>query len=90
MTTIIDDIVQSQLKSDVPEFGPGDTVRVNVRVVESGRERTQAFEGVVLARPVLRHQREFYRTPHCPRHRGGTHLLAQFTTHREFERGAAR
>ena len=50
MTTIIDDIVQSQLKSNVPEFSPGDTVRVNVRVVESGRERTQAFEGVVLAR----------------------------------------
>ncbi len=50
MTTIIDEIVQSQLKSDVPEFSPGDTVRVNVRVVESGRERTQAFEGVVLSR----------------------------------------
>ena len=50
MTTIIDDVVQSRLKADVPVFAPGDTVRVNVRVVESGRERTQAFEGVVLAR----------------------------------------
>ncbi len=50
MTTIIDEVVQSQLKTDVPEFSPGDTVRVNVRVVESGRERTQAFEGVVLSR----------------------------------------
>ncbi len=50
MATIVDDIVGKQLKSDLPEFGPGDTVRVNVKVVESGRERTQAFEGVVLSR----------------------------------------
>lgn len=50
MTTIIDDIVRPQLKEEVPEFSPGDTVRVNVRVIESGRERTQAFEGVVLSR----------------------------------------
>ncbi len=47
---IIDEILQDQLKSDVPEFAPGDTVRVNVKVVESGRERVQAFEGVVLGR----------------------------------------
>ena len=47
---IIDEIVQEQLKADVPEFAPGDTVRVNVKVVESGRERVQAFEGVVLGR----------------------------------------
>ena len=34
----------------VPEFGPGDTVRVNVRVVEGTRERVQAYEGVCIAR----------------------------------------
>ncbi len=34
----------------VPEFGPGDTVRVNVKVVEGNRERVQAFEGVCIAR----------------------------------------
>jgi large subunit ribosomal protein L19 len=34
----------------VPEFGPGDTVRVNVKVIEGTRERVQAFEGVVIAR----------------------------------------
>ncbi len=34
----------------VPEFGPGDTLRVNVRVVEGNRERVQAFEGVCIAR----------------------------------------
>ena len=34
----------------IPEFGPGDTVRVNVKVVEGSRERIQAFEGVCIAR----------------------------------------
>jgi large subunit ribosomal protein L19 len=43
-------LVQDQLKSDVPEFGPGDTVRVSVRVVEGERERVQDFEGVVIRR----------------------------------------
>ena len=34
----------------IPEFGPGDTVKVNVRVVEGTRERVQAYEGVCIAR----------------------------------------
>ena len=37
-------------RGDLPEFRPGDTVKVHVRVVEGNRERTQAFEGVVIAR----------------------------------------
>lgn len=36
-------------RTDLPEFGPGDTVRVSVRVVEGTRERVQVFEGVVIA-----------------------------------------
>jgi large subunit ribosomal protein L19 len=36
-------------RQDLPEFGPGDTVRVSVRVVEGSRERVQVFEGVVIA-----------------------------------------
>ena len=36
-------------RQDLPEFGPGDTVRVSVRVVEGNRERVQVFEGVVIA-----------------------------------------
>ncbi len=48
--TAIDEIEKSQLKKEVPEFGPGDLVRVTVRVIEGGRERTQAFQGVVIAR----------------------------------------
>jgi len=38
------------LRADIPDFGPGDTVKVNVRVVEGNRERVQAFQGAVIAR----------------------------------------
>ncbi len=46
----VDQIESAYLRDDLPEFSPGDTVRVNVRVVEGGRERVQIFEGVVIAR----------------------------------------
>ena len=46
----LDQIEGAQLRDDIPDFGPVDTVRVHVRVIEGGRERTQAFEGVVIAR----------------------------------------
>ena len=47
---IIRSIEQEQLKADIPSFRPGDTVRVDVKVVEGNRERIQAFEGVVIKR----------------------------------------
>ena len=50
MTNSIHELEQAQLKNDLPEFGPGDTVRVQVRVKEGDRERLQAFEGVVIAK----------------------------------------
>lgn len=43
-------IVEEQLKTDLPDFGPGDTVIVDVRVVESGKKRIQKFEGIVIGR----------------------------------------
>jgi len=43
-------IEQSFLRSDIPEFRPGDTVKVHVRVVEGNRERVQVFQGVVIRR----------------------------------------
>jgi large subunit ribosomal protein L19 len=46
----VDQIESAYLRDDVPDFAPGDTVRVNVRVVEGGRERVQIYEGVVIAR----------------------------------------
>jgi large subunit ribosomal protein L19 len=50
MTTSIQELENSQMKNDLPDFGPGDTVRVQVRVKEGDRERLQAFEGVVIAK----------------------------------------
>ncbi|HHU32273.1 MAG: 50S ribosomal protein L19 [Zhaonellaceae bacterium] len=47
---VIKAIENEQLKKDVPQFQPGDTVRVHVKVVEGNRERIQAFEGVVIAK----------------------------------------
>jgi large subunit ribosomal protein L19 len=45
---IIADIESAQLKQDLPDFAPGDTVVVQVKVKEGNRERLQAFEGVVI------------------------------------------
>jgi len=50
MTDIIREIEAEQLKKNLPEFSPGDTVVVQVRVKEGSRERLQAFEGVVIAK----------------------------------------
>jgi len=50
MSTIIQEIEKEQLKAEKPEFGVGDSVRVHVRVVEAGKERIQAFEGIVIAK----------------------------------------
>src|SRR5680860_209021 len=50
MGEIIRELEAAQLKAEVPDFAPGDTVSVMVRVAEGARERLQAFEGVVIAR----------------------------------------
>lgn len=47
---LIQEIEQAQLKTDLPEFGAGDTVTVQVKVKEGSRERLQAFQGVVIGR----------------------------------------
>lgn len=46
---IIDKITKSQIRQDLPEFRVGDTVRVNVRIIEGKNERIQAYEGIVIA-----------------------------------------
>jgi len=43
-------IEAEQLRTDIPEFGPGDTVRVHVKVIEGQRERVQPYEGIVIRR----------------------------------------
>lgn len=50
MSTIIDDIERSQLRSGLPDFSPGDRVRVHFLVIEGNRSRPQVFEGVVIKR----------------------------------------
>ena len=47
---VIEAIEKEQLRSDIPEFRPGDTLKVYVKVVEGTRERVQLFEGVCIAR----------------------------------------
>lgn len=47
---LIRSIESEQFKSDIPTFGPGDTVRVHAKVVEGNRERIQVFEGIVIRR----------------------------------------
>ncbi|MES9967086.1 MAG: 50S ribosomal protein L19 [Sedimenticola sp.] len=50
MSNIIQELEAEQMGREVPEFGPGDTVVVQVKVKEGSRERLQAFEGVVIAK----------------------------------------
>ena len=50
MSNIIDILEQAQFKQDLPQFNPGDTLVVQVKVIEGNRERLQAFEGVCIAK----------------------------------------
>jgi len=50
MSNVIQELEQAQMRSDLPEFSPGDQVVVQVRVKEGNRERLQAYEGVVIAK----------------------------------------
>ena len=50
MTDLIEQLEAEQLRTDLPDFSPGDTVVVQVRVREGQRQRLQAFEGVVIAK----------------------------------------
>jgi large subunit ribosomal protein L19 len=50
MSKIIQELEQEQMNREVPEFDPGDTVVVQIKVKEGERERLQAFEGVVIAK----------------------------------------
>ena len=50
MSKVIEAIEQEQMNKEIPEFSPGDTIIVQVKVKEGTRERLQAFEGVVIAK----------------------------------------
>ena len=50
MSNLIDTVEASQLKTDLPDFKVGDTVRVHAKIIEGDKERIQVFEGVVISR----------------------------------------
>ena len=50
MSTIIESLEQRQLRTDLPQFKAGDTVRVHFKVIEGNRQRIQVFEGIVIKR----------------------------------------
>lgn len=50
MSTIIDKIEQEQMRFDHPDFRPGDTIQVYIRIIEGNKERVQIFQGVVIKR----------------------------------------
>ena len=45
---VLEEITQEQIRTDIPELAPGDTVKVSARVIEGTRERVQVFEGTVM------------------------------------------
>src|SRR5215467_13965417 len=50
MSYLLEGVENLQMRGDIPDFQPGDTVRVHVRIKEGDKERIQAFEGIVIAR----------------------------------------
>jgi len=50
MSNIIDRINKEQMRQDHPDFRPGDSVKVHIRIIEGGKERVQVFQGVVIRR----------------------------------------
>lgn len=50
MSKLIEEITREQLRTDLPDFRPGDTIRVHAKIREGSRERIQIFEGVVIKR----------------------------------------
>ena len=63
MNPLIQSLTEGQLRTDIPSFRPGDTVRVHAKVVEGTRERIQIFEGVVISRKRYR-CRTYFPNPH--------------------------
>lgn len=79
MSEIIRSIEKAQLRTDLPTFGIGDTVRVFVKVVEGTRERLQAFEGTVIARRNGSIRETFTVRLRVLRHWRRTHVPAAFS-----------
>ena len=75
---IISVLEQEQLRSDIPAFRPGDTVKVHVKVVEGNRERIQIFEGRRHRPSERRCPRNLHRSPHFLWRRRRTYFPGTF------------
>jgi large subunit ribosomal protein L19 len=85
----LDAVEAASLRSDVPDFRPGDTVKVHVRVVEGNRSRIQVFQGVVIAAPGVRGSGELHRAQGLLRRGRGAHVPRALAGRRE-DRGGLR
>ena len=75
-------ILDQNQRKDLPEFRPGDTIRVHVKIKEGEKERLQAFEGVVIARKNSRHGRDHHRPEDQLRPGRRAHLPGERPGHR--------
>ena len=79
----IEAIEREQLQTNVPDFKPGDTVRVHVKVIEGEKERIQVFAGVVIRKQPRRHPRHLHRAQGVLRRRRRAHLPDSLAAHRQ-------
>ena len=83
MSTIIESLEQRQLRTDLPPFKAGDTVRVHFKVIEGKRQRVQVFEGIVHQAPGLRRPRDVHRAQAVVRRRRRADVPAPLAEDRE-------
>ena len=81
MSKVIHELDQSSMRTDLPAFRPGDTVKVHVKVVEGNRSRIQVFTGVVISRAGRWHSRNIHRTQGELRRRRGADVPAAQPDH---------
>ena len=74
---------RASLRDDIPDFAPGDTVKVHVRVVEGNRERVQVFQGVVIRRKGSGRPRDLHRPQGQLRRRRRAHLPGALADRRQ-------
>ena len=79
---IIKNIEREQIRMDLPNFAPGDTVTVHVKIREGNKERLQAFQGVVISKKKGLAQCHLHRAQSLLRRRGGKGFSHEFTHHR--------
>ena len=83
MTNVIDTLAAATKRDDLPEFRPGDTLKVDVKVVEGNRSRVQVFQGVCIRDPGFRRRPHLHGPQGLLRRRRRAHLPAAHPDHRQ-------